>query len=344
MKDTKKDKGLILLPSGNYRVQKMINGRRYSFTFDHKPSKTDITIAISDRLNELPPIELNKNTFEKCVDMYMDLKHDRLAASTRRDYSRLKTYVSEEFLKSSVCDISQNDVDLEIAAWLKKKLAYKTLKNRLGMINTIFQKYDCRKFKSDMLPEKPPEVEPYIPTPKEVKQILEYLKTYDSDYYIPIALACFGLRRAEVFALTLDDLSDENVLNINKAMSKNEDNIWEVKAPKESYSVREVPISASLADYIRKAGFVYDGGEACVLRALHRAQKALNITEFTLHKLRHYFVTELWQAGVPIPDIKRLGGYAKNSDVMEIIYTHSRIDKDKKRRQKVIDKFSSKLF
>ena len=342
--DNKKNKGLILLPSGNYRVQKMINGKRYSFTFDHKPSKTDIMVAVSDRLNELPPKELNKNTFEDCVDMYLSLKHDRLAPSSRRDYNALKRYLSKDFLKKPLCYISQNDVDLEIAAWLKNKLAYKTLKNRLGSINTIFQKYDNRKFKADMLPEKPPEKEPYIPTPQEVKKILEYLKENDPTYYIPIGLACFGLRRAEVFALTLDDLSDDNVLSINKAMSKDEVNIWEVKTPKESYSVRDVPISASLADYIRKSGIVYDGGESCVLRALHRAQKALNIPEFTLHKLRHYFVTELWQAGVPIPDIKRLGGYAKNSDVMEIIYTHSRIDKDKKRRAKVIDKFSSKIF
>ncbi len=82
--------------------------------------------------------------------------------------------------------------------------------------------------------------EPYIPSDDDIKRILECAK--DTEYEIPIILACYGLRRSEICALTLDDL-DGDVIRINKAKVMNEDAKWVEKTTKTTSSTREFVIA-----------------------------------------------------------------------------------------------------
>ena len=41
------------LPSGSYRVQKTINGKRKSFTFDHKPTQKEIEEEVYKSMGEV---------------------------------------------------------------------------------------------------------------------------------------------------------------------------------------------------------------------------------------------------------------------------------------------------
>lgn len=61
--------------------------------------------------------------------------------------------------------------------------------------------------------------DPYIPSDDNVRKILDYAK--DTEYAFPLFLACYGLRRSEICALTPDDI-EEDILHINKALVMDE--------------------------------------------------------------------------------------------------------------------------
>lgn len=86
------------------------------------------------------------------------------------------------------------------------------------MYTVVFDEKPTQKEALQAISEKLDSVPPAstIPTSGEVKLILE--KATGTKYYIPLLLACYGLRRSEILALELSDLSDNNILTINKAM------------------------------------------------------------------------------------------------------------------------------
>lgn len=61
--------------------------------------------------------------------------------------------------------------------------------------------------------------EPYTPSRGDVRKILAEAK--ETPYEIPIALACYGMRRSGICALQIDDINRDTV-HISKAMVLNE--------------------------------------------------------------------------------------------------------------------------
>lgn len=134
--------------------------------------------------------------------------------------------------------------------------------------------------------------------------MLEYAK--DTEYEIPIILACYGLRRSEICALTLDDL-DGDIIRVNKAKVMDEDAKWVEKTTKTSSSTREIVIPIEIADKIREKGYVYKGYPNSITVFLGKAEGKLGIPHFPLHKLRHYFASKMSALNVPEADIMRMG-------------------------------------
>lgn len=342
--------GIDQRSNGNYRVRKTINGKTYSVTFDHKPREREIQSAIlqlvreKEEKQEQEAIARSVCTVKDAIYEYIEIKRERISPSYIRELYHFERKFTEQFLKKNIYELTQIEVDREIANWIKKGLTYKTIKNYFTTFNSISKKIARRTFEADMLPAKPKAKEPYIPKREEVKQILEYLKENEPEYYCPIALCTYGLRRGEVLALTIDDLSPDNIISVTKALCRDVDNNFVVKGTKTPDSVRQIKISDDLADMIRKQGYIYDKSPHHLTRKLYAVQDKLGIEHFSLHKLRHFAVTELWQMGVPVPDIKWLLGYEKDSDVMEVVYTHSRLADDKERRNAVMDNFSKSIL
>lgn len=86
--------------------------------------------------------------------------------------------------------------------------------------------------------------EPYIPSDDDIKKILEYSK--DTEYEIPIVLACYGMRRSEICALTPDDI-DGDVVTIDKALVQDENREWVVKMTKTTESTRKIVVPMEIA-------------------------------------------------------------------------------------------------
>ena len=61
------------LPSGNFRITKQINGKRYRFTLDHRPNKHEIEEMVSDIKKESGTYSAKDTTFKDAFESYLQL-------------------------------------------------------------------------------------------------------------------------------------------------------------------------------------------------------------------------------------------------------------------------------
>lgn len=310
------------LPSGSYRITQQENGHRYRITVDHKPTKPEAVRLVSEMLNKAP--DSPKFAFKDAGDNYIESRKNVVSPSTERGYKGILNNLPEWFAKKPIRDISKQDLQLLVNESAAKH-SPKTVRNLSGFVSAVL-KYHGIQIDAPTLPQKKKQ-DAYIPTAEDVKKIFSYLK--GTEYEVPIMLAAMGLRRSEICALELDDL-EGNTLHITKALVEGP-NGFEVKTTKTTESTRDVVIPEYLAELIRKQGFVYEQFPSTIGAALKRAQQALNLPHFSLHKLRHYFASRLHDKGLSDANIQALGGW-KTDAVMKAVYRHA-MEQDEARQQ-----------
>lgn len=96
------------LPSGSYRAKKIIKGKTYRVTFDHKPSQKELIYAFANVCYE-GSVSGNAS-FTVCVDKYIVNKNNVLSPATVRGYRSLQRNCPEWFLNTNVYDMTQLDV------------------------------------------------------------------------------------------------------------------------------------------------------------------------------------------------------------------------------------------
>lgn len=323
------------LPSGSYRVRKMYKGTTYTVTFEHKPTQKEIMQAVAAEM-ESADLKKTQMTFLTAAESYIDSKRNVLSPSTIREYNGTLSRLSKNFTKQRISDITALDVQKEINT-LSVDRSPKTIRNYHGFISAVLGTFRPNLVLITALPQKRKN-EPYIPSDSDVRAILKEVE--NTPFEIPITLACWGLRRSEICALTLDDLNGD-ILTINKALVMNQEKQWIIKTTKTTESTREVVIPTALADKIRKQGFVYKGHPNSISKHLERVQDRLGIPRFSVHKLRHYFASKMSALGVPEADILRMGGW-ETDHVMKKVYRHSLQTKESQKQ--ATDKLSNALF
>ena len=296
------------LPSGNYQIRHMENGKSYSLTLDHKPSQTEALKLISD----MKPTTPNKYTLESACKAYIDSKSNLLSVSTIRGYEKLKKEISAGLKDIPVERVTKPMLQAEINSFSLGR-SPKTTANYGHFLLSVLSFYG-NKIEGIVFPQKIKN-EPYIPTEEEVKKIFAEVK--GTRYEVPIMLACFGLRRSEICALDLSDLTG-NVLTVNKALVENPDGGFSVKTTKTTDSTRDVVIPDYLADLIRQQGYVYNGAPHIITRNLQRAEKSLGITPFTFHQLRHFFASYTHYQGFVDKAIQEDAGWADNRTMTRV--------------------------
>lgn len=314
----------------SYRVVQMFEGKKYSVTVDHKPSKAEALILINEKIS-VKSFAGEKKTFENAALEYVEAKKNVLSPRSVREYKLYPARLPKWFTELPVQAINQTDVQKCINDLAKDK-APKTVKSLHGFISSVLKMFRKDLVLKTTLPQKVKK-DVYIPTKEEVNRILEYTLKNNPMFYAAIYLAAHGLRREEILALELTDLSADNILTINKAIVQDETNSWISKTTKTTDSTRTVPIRADLGDFIRKQGYIYNGAPQSISNYLKRTENELGIPEFSLHKLRHYFASQLLSNNVPMADVKVLGGW-KDDAVLKEVYAHamkSRTEQDKRK-------------
>lgn len=304
------------LPSGNYRIRHQIDGKRYSVTVPYKPSKKEAFALLEEKRTGA---DKSRKTLKECAREYIDGKAHTLSPATIRGYESILKALPDNLLHSEIGTISAWDIQVYVDKLTAEGKSPKTVKNYHGFIASVFSAFCPETIIRTQLPQKI-ENEAYMPSDDDVKRILNMAK--GTDYEIPLRLACYGLRRSEICALTLADL-DGCQLTINKALVADKDMNWVIKTTKTASSTRIITIDEGLADLIRKTGKIFDGYPNRIYWNLQKYQDELGIPHFPLHYLRHYYATTMHALGISDADIMATGGW-KTDHVMKRVYRHEK--------------------
>lgn len=315
------------LPSGKYQLRTQIDGKRYSFTFDHKPTKREIDDAAYN-IHKNAPKERITGTFKECAESYIQSKKDILSPSTINSYESIVRNLSEGFISLPLSAVNTLLIQKEINDYSKNR-SPKTVKNASGFITSVMLM-----FRPDMnirttLPQKK-KVDTYIPTDDEMSKLLKAIK--GSDYEAVLLLTIYGLRKSEAIAVTSKDI-EGNILTIDHALVVNSEGKYVEKATKTTAGTRQVWLPNELVELINKNGYAYKGFPGNILRYLHRTQDAIGVNRCKLHALRHWYVSMSHAIGVPDASLSKTVGHS-SSLVTREIYMHAQKDKQVMYEQK----------
>lgn len=311
------------LTNNTYRVRQQYKGRRYTVYFNHKPTQKEIMKAMTNQMDSQAPSHTIENgTFEEYANKYISLKEKQtkpsISPSTIRGYESILRNISTDLKNRNFFDIQSSDIQHEVNEY-KRTHAVKSTKNLYGLIRAIFAEYRPDYLLVVKLPSGEAKAE-YEPTTNDILMILDYIK--GSDYSVAIQLAILGLRRGETCALEITDLSDDNVLTINKDLVADKYNNFIVKPPKTEASNRKILLPDKLADEIREYGYIYRKYPGSIARYLHKVQDKLNIPRFRFHTLRHFTAAYLHKQGFTDEQIMSWGGWS-TSHVMKKAYRYN---------------------
>lgn len=323
------------LPSGSFRVRKMINGRTISMTFDRKPTQKEIQKELERR-----NVFANANhefTFKIAAEEYMQSKKNVLSTTTIKNYNSILKNLSDTFKNKKVDTITAMDVQREINDYSATR-SPKSVKNASGFIAVVLSMYSPDLRLKTKLPQNIPHEE-YIPSKEDIEKVLKYAE--GTDYELILKLACFGFRKGEMLAITPDDVKDDIVI-VSKSLAVTDDGSYDVKTTKTESGIRQVRIGKELANKIKEQGYVYNGFPGNVLRFLHKAQDAVGVPRFKLHAFRHYYVSMCHAMGIPdVYIIKSIGH--RTDTTLKRVYRHE-IEQETLKVQKDIEKKVSELF
>ena len=203
----------------------------------------------------------------------------------------------------------------------KRPLSPKTIYNRHGLIVSVMHEFRPEFVIRTKLPRKI-QKDIYTPGDEEVSRLFSYLENSPTlkKYWIPLYLASLGLRRSEIGALTIKDLSEDNILTVNKAKVQGSDNKWVIQNfTKTERSNRKIPLPKDLADRIREQGCIYEGFLGKMYDNMRIVEKRIGLPHFGIHRLRSFFASKAHALGIHDSIILKLGGW-KSDYIMKGIY------------------------
>lgn len=321
------------LPSGSYQVRQNVDGVTYSATFKHRPSPVEAMKAITKQTSKVS--KHRDMTVVDACEAYLDAKSNILSPSTIRGYKGEIRAISDEFGKVYINSVTGPMLQKEVNDYAEGRKP-KTVSNYAHFLTAVLNFHEVD-VKPPVLPMKV-KTKKYFPTEEEVQAILQ--EVAGTKYEVFFRLAVYGLRRSEIAALTLSDLSDDNVITINKAMVTDGNNKNVIKSTKTTESTGTIKIDDELAELIRSQGFVWDGYISKPYEHLQRVQDKLGIQRFPLHTFRHFMASYLHNMGVSEKQIMAIGRW-KTPHVMKSVYEHE-MEMDKA-KQKVADIFGTKF-
>ena len=283
------------------------------------PTQRDVLLATNELLNEVPGATL-KGTFLDYAEKYIKAKENILSASTIRGYRATLRGIPGHFTSLPLKDITQYTLTALVNDMVRS-VSPKTVYNRHGLIVSVLHEFRPDFVIRTKLPRKV-QKDIYTPGDEEVSILFAYLEGSPilKKYWVPLYLASLGLRRSEIGALSITDLSENDILTINKAKVLGSDNKWVIQNfTKTERSNRKIPLPKELADRIRQQGFIYQGDLNSIFCIMTAAQKKLGLPHFGVHRLRSYFASKAHALGLHDSIILKLGGW-KSDHIMKGVY------------------------
>ena len=279
------------LPSGNYQAVIQI-GKDAAGKYRYKSftAKTEASArAQARKWKDAHPDYIERITVGSCIESFLSLHARALSPGTVRGYTSLAKMLKERYgqiWRTEAHDLKRADLQRMVNKMADSGLNPKTIRNYTGLIGVALKTQDIH-MPSVTIPRRSKPAY-HIPSQEDIRRLAE--SAAGTEMEIPIALAVLGLRRGEICALDLSDLSG-NILHIRKAVVYDKDGILCEKDPKTLSSDRFVQIPPQTAEKIRRQGYVTLLTPRQLSRRFVRLLKYSGMQPYRFHDLRHFFVS-----------------------------------------------------
>ncbi len=326
-------------PSGNWRIQIMVDGKRYSVT-DPDPK------VVKQKAKELyAGLQFEKRiplTIGKAFNQYIETKDSVLSPATIRGYKKIRKNYLQSIMKTNITDLTKEDVQRAINADFKRGASSKSVRNAHGLLSAVLKEYRPNFVLRTTLPQKKP-YEISILTEEELKKL--YRTAEGTKYYLPIVLASWlGLRMSEIRGLKFSDLVDGKI-HIQRAIVEGDNGPAE-KLTKSLAGDRWIKCPTELQKLIEQQShateYVIPLTEAAIYKGFKRLCDKAEVTPCRFHDLRHFAASEAHSLGVPDKyAMKRMGH--KTDNMLKTVYQHTMADKEDSFSD-IIDSHMESLF
>lgn len=319
------------LPSGSWRIQIQVDGKRYSITDPDKKIVKQKAKEIFAGQKVEKPISM---TVKEAMEAQISLKESVLSPSTILGYTRYKNCYLQSLMGINITKLTQEDVQNAVNADVKRGVSPKTIRNAHGFLSSILNFYRPDFVLKTTLPQK----RPYnlrIPEEDEMQKI--WLACRGTEYELPILLGCWlGLRMSEVRGLKFSDVIDDRV-HIQRALVRGKSDTPGKKTQNhekltKSYSGdRWIKLPEMISEIIEKqphrSEFICPYSESAIYKNYKRACERAGVEPTRFHDLRHFEASEAHSIGVPDQyQIKRLGH--KTDNMLKTTYRHTLLNKE----------------
>ena len=331
------------LPSGAWRVQITVDGKRISVTKDNKSEAESAAMMLKLQQSGSPKgrkAATDSMTLSQLIDLYINDVKGALSPSTIASYRKIQKYrfksvmdvplsadTNWQYVVSQEKDAHVVKVYKDRAIETDKALSPKTIKNAWGLVETVLE-YFKLPVPSIRLPKDTKKEHAFL-EPDEIRIFLKAIEGHR--YELPYLLCLHGLRRSEMLAVTKAAIiakgkDGRRYIRVSGAVVYDEHNkLVKKDTNKTEDSTREVPVFIhrllTLVDAMPE-GSLCSASPSSMTHPLNVVLKNNGLPEVGLHGLRHTFASLCYHLQIPTLVTKKWGGWSKNSTVVETIYIH----------------------
>jgi integrase len=335
--------------------------RRFSGTYSEAQAALRALIAEIDEGKTAP----NDMTFERYADAWLERRERTVAAGTFRKNQDHVKCLKMQFAHAKLKDITTEAVEQAYSALMEgKSPSGRRLSGTYtaGVATTLYMMLSQAQDEGYVATNAAAKAKrPKIDTPpkkalsaEQIHELVESLDVTQPSAFVVAMCIKTGMRRGEVHGLSVGDIEGD-VLHVRHSF----DDSGNLKEPKTKNSVRDIPLAPSVAKTIServeqiKSDFAAANerlgltlsvnantplvcneiGERQTPHATtawwrkHRA--ALGLDGWTVHEMRHSYLSELARRKVEPKVLQQLAGHAKFSTTMDI-YVH--VDMEQKQQ------------
>lgn len=307
------------LPSGSWRCQVMVDGKRRSVTADTPMDAISRAVALRDGQTTKDPQNL---TLGAVVDEYIRLREAVLSPSTIVAYKSYRSHLFQNYMGRRIEDLDRRTLQRMVndAAGVRSA---KTVKNAFGLVAAALKEYQVST-EGINLPQIPRKERPWL-TADEVLIFCDIVKGQPCE--VPALLALCSLRRSEIYALDWQDVNlKTGAVSVHRSKVKGEDGYVLKDTNKTDSSTRVVPIIIPQLITALKAqkavsGPVCTSNPNTLYKQINALCRKAELPEVGVHGLRHSFASLCHHIGIPEMECARMGGWS-DLGTMKKIYTH----------------------
>lgn len=326
----------VQLPSGAWRCQVMVEGRRISVVDDDPEVAHTKALAIKTGIvqESRSPASM---TVGEAIEQYIESKDSVLSPSTIAGYRRVRENALQDLMGVRLTALTKETVQRSINKMARDK-SPKSVANAHGLLSAALAMFYPDFVLKTTLPQKK-RYEISVPSDDDISAIISEAK--GTKIELPILLAIWlGLRMSEILGLKWEDV-DGDILHIRRALVDEGE-----KGTKTYGSQRDLPLPEYIKFLIESIPHTEDHIVPMTRRALYwrfqQVCKRANVQHYRFHDLRHINASVMLALGVPNKYAQERMGHATDN-MLKTVYQHTMLAQQAEVASKVDDYFTKKL-